>query len=138
MTADELLFAIAPDARSVTAAREVLQGDKLRDLARSDDGRWLTARCHGSDWVPYTLVVNRTAEGVRCACDCGSPKYPCKHALALLALHHDHPERFAVGPVPDAQKKRVDRQAAIDLPRPAEAPKDAGEALLQAIYADPS
>lgn len=138
MTADELLFAIAPDARAVAAAREVLRGDAFSGLTRSADGQWLTGRCRGSGREPYEVGVRRTVEEVRCECDCGSMKYPCKHALALLALHHDHPDRFTAREIDEGRKAGVNEQPAVALPQPAEAPKDTGEALLQAIYADPS
>ncbi|MGL4550914.1 MAG: TIGR02996 domain-containing protein, partial [Gemmataceae bacterium] len=135
MTPDELLFALAPDGRAVKAAREAMRA--FTDLRRSADGTHLSGQCQGSYLTPYPVLVHK-ADAVRCACDCGSMKYPCKHALALVALDAEHPGRFTTFVPTAAQVERVAAGRPMELPAPEAAPNTAGEALLQAIFADPS
>jgi uncharacterized protein (TIGR02996 family) len=90
---------------------------------------------------PYVVRVDLSDPArPQAACDCGSYKQPCKYALGLILLAGQRPDLFAQdastvearrliaeGPEPVAQAPAAE----------ARAPADVGEALLQAILADP-
>lgn len=135
MTTDAILLALAPDARSLKAAQEVR--NSLHHLSRSEDRTVLRATCQGSATEPYQVRVQlNTSFAGNCTCE--SPKYPCKHMLALVALHRD-PETSFDTFVPSARDAMILSEArTITLPEPPPAPHSAGEALLQAIMDCPS
>lgn len=73
----EQVVALAPDARSVPAAR------KLRSWPETGfDERAVWGLCQGSGRTPYEVVVDLDGPAYRCSCP--SHKFPCKHALGLL------------------------------------------------------
>ncbi len=137
MTTEELLFALAPDAKAVKATREVLSegAAAFSALKRSADGEWLSGRCRGSS--TYTVAAHLGLDGFRSACDCGSMKYPCKHAIALAVWAQDHPGDFDAGAPSATWRGNVEASPAKTLPKTAAAPTSAGEALLQAVWDDP-
>ncbi|MBY0232169.1 MAG: TIGR02996 domain-containing protein [Gemmataceae bacterium] len=132
MTADELLFALAPDAKAVAAVRAV-DTSRFTRLRRSRDGEWLQGDV--PDWG--TVRVRLTSRSARCGHDCPSMKYPCKHAIALALLALADPGRFSPAEPSAAFRRDADDWPEAELPQPAAAPKDAGEALLQAVFDDP-
>ena len=82
----------APDKPSMAAARKLARADKWLALGfdRMRDRLW--GEYEGRDHY-YVYAALRTREA---GCDCGSPKDPCKHALALLLLganQHAFPEQ---------------------------------------------
>lgn len=114
--ADDKRFAItdsqvvrrAPDPESMAAARKLARADKWLALGfdRRRDRVW--GEYEGRDhYYVYAQLRGREA-----GCDCGSPKDPCKHALALLLLaanQHDFAEQAS----PDA----LVRNASQERPR---------------------
>ncbi len=91
---EDLIRQIAPDDASLKAGRSV-----LRDLAKtgiSADDSWLLGQCKGSAKEPYQVSVdfgNPAAPIGRCTCP--SRKFPCKHALGLMLLYLQKPDKFA-------------------------------------------
>ena len=98
----------APDKESMAAARKLARADKWLALGfdRRRDRVW--GEYEGRDhYYVYAQLRGREA-----GCDCGSPKDPCKHALALLLLaanQHDFAEQAS----PDA----LVRNASQERPR---------------------
>ena len=110
---------LAPDAKSVTAAREVLKKGGFGEVEATADGRGWWVVCQGiTDTYQVSVRRNADAPEPTCECTCPSPKYPCKHALALLLYLCDHPELRV--------EKQESRRAAGDF-----------EALLKAVFAEP-
>ncbi|HEU0029762.1 MAG TPA: TIGR02996 domain-containing protein [Kofleriaceae bacterium] len=75
----------APDAKSMIAARKLAHPDKWMVVARDHQRLW--GEYDGSDnyYVWARLDTDDTG------CNCGSPKDPCKHVLALLLIAaHGH------------------------------------------------
>jgi uncharacterized protein (TIGR02996 family) len=109
---------LAPDDRSIPAAREVLRKGGFGNVEPTADGRGWWVVCQGLTDV-YQVSVRRGEEGnFDCECTCPSPKYPCKHALALLLYLAEHPEERV-------EKAEVARAA------------DDFEALLRATFRHP-
>ena len=74
---------IAPDTKSVAAAKEVADPRRWESLGRSTDGI-LWGRYSGSD--TYAVYVSVGSPPGTHACSCPSRKRPCKHVLGLLLL----------------------------------------------------
>jgi len=81
---------LAPDGKSMTAARELLRGTPFPEVEPTLDGRGWWALCRGLNDV-YRVAVRLADGGFRCECSCPSRKYPCKHTLALLLHLVDRP-----------------------------------------------
>jgi uncharacterized protein (TIGR02996 family) len=95
----------APDPESMAAARKIARADKWLVLGY-DPGR---NRVWGEYEGREHYYVYARLRGRDVGCDCGSPKYPCKHALALLLLaanQHDFPEAV----VPDVLVRNASRE----------------------------
>lgn len=94
------------DPRNAAAAREL--ADPARWLALGRDSRRVWGEHDGRDhYYVFAHLDDR-----RCGCSCGSPRSPCKHALALLILaarNHPFPDR----PPTDS----LLRHAAVERPR---------------------
>jgi uncharacterized protein (TIGR02996 family) len=82
---------LAPDEKSITAAREVLKKGGFGTVEPTADGRGWWVVCRGITDT-YQVSARRKGSGFECECTCPSPKYPCKHALALLFHLVEHPE----------------------------------------------
>lgn len=108
---------LAPDGKSMTAARELLRGSPFPEVDPTLDGKGWWAVCRGLNDV-YRVAVRLNDEGFRCDCNCPSRKYPCKHALALLLHLLDRP---ALRSSPTCSAR-----ASLDF-----------EGLLRAIFANP-
>ena len=76
------VVALAPDDRSVAAARKLARPGPWSDLGSTDALVW--GKCQGSGSTPYQVSVDLT--GPAATCTCPSRKFPCKHGLALLLL----------------------------------------------------
>ncbi len=81
---------LAPDGKSMTAARELLRGTPFPQVETTLDGWGWWALCRGLNDM-YRVTVRLGDGGFRCECNCPSRKYPCKHALALLLHLLDRP-----------------------------------------------
>jgi uncharacterized protein (TIGR02996 family) len=113
------ITAFAPDDRSLPAARDVLKKGGFGTVEATADGRGWWVVCQGiTDTYQVSVRRNTGGEPFECECTCPSPKYPCKHALALLLYLSVHPEL------------RVEKE---------EAPRAAGdfEPLVRAVFAAP-
>ncbi|HJZ56378.1 MAG TPA: TIGR02996 domain-containing protein, partial [Gemmataceae bacterium] len=115
--------ALAPDQKSVAAARALLTADTFSQVEPTSDGRGWWAVCQGATDL-YRVAVRPTADGFDCECSCPSRKYPCKHALALLVYLADRPAlRVTAGRVGRAPAdfeglvRAVFAAPADDLPR---------------------
>jgi hypothetical protein len=71
---------LAPDARSVAAARKLARPGPWSETGSTDVFVW--GRCQGGGGTPYQVSVDLTGPAFRCTCP--SRKFPCKHGLALL------------------------------------------------------
>lgn len=71
---------IAPDAKSVAAAKKLVRGSSWTDLGRDDDALW--GRCSGS----RVYQVRCDLSDLTTNCSCPSRKFPCKHGIALVML----------------------------------------------------
>lgn len=83
--------ALAPDVRSVAAARPLLM-ERWAEAGRDAWGLW--GRCRG-----YRVAARLQEPASRCSCP--SPKHPCKHALALMLLAHEVPGAVPAGERPE-------------------------------------
>src|SRR5687768_4257707 len=81
----------APDDVSIPAAQKVLKKGGFGTVEATADGKGWWVVCQGITDVYQTSARIDDGSFV-CDCTCPSPKYPCKHALALLLYLHDHPE----------------------------------------------
>ncbi len=80
--AGEDVLALAPDAASAKAGRELANASKWQTLGSRDDAFW--GECNGSGAQPYRTRVERVTSGYSCSCP--SRKFPCKHVLGLMLL----------------------------------------------------
>src|SRR3954447_1703206 len=79
---EQQVVALAPDDRSVAAARKLARPGPWSDTGSTDTLVW--GKCQGSGSTPYQVSVDLTGPAARCTCP--SRKFPCKHGLALLLL----------------------------------------------------
>src|SRR5215213_1675944 len=80
------VLALAPDAKSVSAARALTTPRTWSELGCTDS--LVFGKCQGSGKQPYQVTVDLTEPAFRCTCP--SRKFPCKHGLALLLLWVEH------------------------------------------------
>lgn len=141
---DEYVYRVAPDGKSTQAALKLLRDSAFRDPGRSADGLRLEAGCQGSEPTPYQVQVDLSDPAYpRMSCNCMSMKAPCKHTLGLLFLAIRAPEAFVESDraAPAGKRQRQNNTitaVARELPDAEEGPPaNVGEALLQAILAEP-
>jgi uncharacterized protein (TIGR02996 family) len=141
---EEYVYRIAPDGKSVQAAQELLRRESFRSPRLSEGGTRLQAKCQGSERRPYDVQVDlKDPEHPRTGCNCGSWKHPCKHALGLILLAIQSPDTFESDVPQERRRPRLAVAPMADAPvrqAPSEntrAPADVGEALMQAILAEP-
>lgn len=96
LTAEQIL-ALAPDASSAKAGKGQATPKKWPVLGSNEQALW--GECQGSGAKPYQVRIDLTELGFHCTCP--SRKFPCKHALGLLLLLHDHPDIFIEHTPPD-------------------------------------
>ena len=92
---------LAPDGASIPAAEKVLKKGGFGTVEATVDGRGWWVVCRGLTGT-YQVTVRRAGNtgNYNCACNCPSPKIPCKHALALLLYLVEHPELRAPAEAP--------------------------------------
>ena len=111
------ILAYAPDEASIPAAQKVLKKGGFGTVEATADGKGWWVVCQGITDI-YQVSARIEDGGFACDCTCPSPKYPCKHALALLLYLGEHPEERA------------------EPEEPKYAPTDF-EALIRAVFRDP-
>jgi uncharacterized protein (TIGR02996 family) len=138
---EEYIYRVAPDGKSCKAAVELVKEKAFSQARMSDHGRRLEARCRGG--AMYHVLVDLTKpDHPATSCDCYSYKRPCKHALGLLFLAVRAPDTFDQDESSRRTRRRPEeivtsearQEAAVPAPPP---PKDTGEAILQAVLAEP-
>ncbi|MCS6919459.1 MAG: SWIM zinc finger family protein [Fimbriimonadales bacterium] len=113
MTLDEVRALC--DISAYHNAEQIVAADQLLHLARSDDT--LYAQVQGSK--PYTVRIEFKGDAPRAKCTCPAARFAkfCKHAIAVLIVWAQSPERFTYGQQtlveePPAQPKRGGKRAA--------------------------
>lgn len=93
MTLDEVRALC--DMATYHAAEPIVAGDQLLQLAHSDTT--LFAQVQGTK--PYTVRIEFQEGAPRAKCTCPAARYSkfCKHAIAVLIVWAQSPERFAYG-----------------------------------------
>src|SRR5262245_12596561 len=136
---EEWLYRIAPDGKSMQAARALARDGAWRQGTTSPDGLRLQASIQGTFPEPYTVRANLSdPERPETSCTCPSYKQPCKHALALLLVAIHAPEQLAVREV--AQGRPRHTEGAQPRPREVEKPEDPTTlegSLLRAVIDEP-
>jgi hypothetical protein len=92
----ERILALAPDASSAKAGRELATPHKWVTLGQSDTSIW--GECQGSGANPYKTQVDLSEPAFKC--NCPSHKFPCKHGLGLFLLFEAQAASFPKGEPP--------------------------------------
>lgn len=87
MPTTDQITALAPDAASLKAGRDLATSRKWKGLG--SDGTALWGLALGSGAEPYQTRVHLADLASKCSCP--SRKFPCKHALGLLLLASAEP-----------------------------------------------
>jgi len=90
---------LAPDQASLGAALKLMRPVTWPTLGRDAGATLLWGECQGSGATPYRVIVSVDDLGYKCTCP--SRKFPCKHALAVMWMHCETPERLVPGASPD-------------------------------------
>ncbi len=90
----EQVASLAPDAGALAAGRKTADPRAWRGLGRSAEALW--GECQGS--AVYQVRV--ATQDLAARCSCPSRKFPCKHALGLLFLAAQAPDRLPEAPPP--------------------------------------
>lgn len=107
LTPDQIT-ALAPDAASLKAGRDLATPRKWQLLGSDASALWGLAQGSGKD--PYQTRVALSDLATKCSCP--SRKFPCKHALGLLFLSANDPSALANSPAPDWVTEWLDARAA--------------------------
>jgi hypothetical protein len=86
----EQIFALAPDASSVKAGKELASPRKWLSLGHQNQAAW--GECQGSARDPYQTQIDLGEPTFKCSCP--SRKFPCKHVLGLFILFASQPGAF--------------------------------------------
>jgi hypothetical protein len=135
----EQVAALAPDASALAAGKKTAAPRLWDALGRSDAAMW--GECKGSAVYQVRVALGDLAA----KCSCPSRKFPCKHALGLLFLAADSPDRVPAATPPEwvtewlgkradaAEKKQQRAEKAADAapPDPAQQAKRAGKRLAR-------
>lgn len=78
----EQIIALAPDAASAKAGRNLATASKWQNVGQDERALW--GECQGSGAKPYQTVIDLSEPAFKCSCP--SRKFPCKHALGLFLL----------------------------------------------------
>src|SRR4051812_46243346 len=87
--------ALAPDAASAAAGKQLAQPGSWKSLGQSPAAIW--GECQGSAGYQTRVALSDLAA----KCSCPSRKFPCKHALALLWLAVNEPALLATSAQPE-------------------------------------
>lgn len=120
----EKIEQLAPDQSSLAAALKLMKPASWPVLAREGALAW--GECQGSGATPYRVVTSLDDLGYKCTCP--SRKFPCKHALAVMWLACETPQRFAQAPPPPWVEDWLSRRR----------PKGAGSARSESVTAGAS
>lgn len=106
---------LSPDDASLKAAKGLVVPAKWPSLGVNDQALW--GECQGSGSKPYQVQVDKHGPAFKCSCP--SRKFPCKHGLALLLLHHQQTEKFSVCDAPvwvsdwiNSRQEKAEKQVA--------------------------
>jgi hypothetical protein len=120
----EQIAALAPDAKALAAGRQCAAPRMWDRLGQSERALW--GECKGSAVYQVRVALDDWAA----KCSCPSRKFPCKHALGLLFLVTDAPDRVASAAPPEwvtewldkrtetAERKKQRAEKAADAPPP--------------------
>lgn len=86
----EQILALAPDASSAKAGKDLATARKWVSLGCTEQAAW--GECQGSGSSPYRTQIDLSEPAFRCSCP--SRKFPCKHGLGLLLLLQSNPALF--------------------------------------------
>jgi SWIM zinc finger len=128
---EETAVRAAPDSQVLNDARGLIRKGRYSNPGASADGTWLLGNCQGSAKAPYQVSVDILVPDAPVGrCNCGSRKFPCKHAVGLMLLHAQEPARFDVRePDADLLAKREKAQARAEK-KADEKPKKVNTAAL--------
>jgi hypothetical protein len=104
LSADQVA-ALAPDASALAAGKKTAAPRQWDRLGRSDVALW--GECKGS--AVYQVRV--ALADLVAKCSCPSRKFPCKHALGLLFLAAESPDRLPAAAPPDWVTEWLDKRA---------------------------
>jgi hypothetical protein len=93
----EQILALAPDAGSAKAGKDLAAPRRWHSLGRSEQALW--GECQGSGASPYRTQIDLSEPAFRCSCP--SRKFPCKHALGIFLLLAGQPSAFAATEPPE-------------------------------------
>src|SRR5438876_7212020 len=122
----EQILALAPDASSAKAGKELAVPHKWLSLGQNGQAAW--GECQGSGKNPYQAEIDLSEPAFRCTCP--SRKFPCKHALGLFLLLAGQPGAFTQDAPPDwvtewlasrverAEKRAQKEEQAAPVPDP--------------------
>ncbi len=86
----ERILALAPDASSARAGRELATRRNWVTLGQTEGAIW--GECQGSGATPYKTGVELSEPAFKC--NCPSRKSPCKHSLGLFLLFESPASSF--------------------------------------------
>ncbi|MCZ7648094.1 MAG: SWIM zinc finger family protein [Planctomycetota bacterium] len=111
----EQILALAPDASSAKAGKDLAAPRKWVSFGRDEQCAW--GECHGSAKEPYQTRIELTEPAFKCSCP--SRKFPCKHSLGLFLLLAEQPKLFKPGDPPPwveewfaSRQQRAEKKAA--------------------------
>ncbi len=93
----EQILALAPDASSTRAGKDLATPRKWLSLGHNEQAAW--GECQGSAKLPYQTQIDLSEPAFHCTCP--SRKFPCKHALGLFLLLESQPDAFSQKTPPD-------------------------------------
>jgi hypothetical protein len=106
----EQVIALAPDAGSAKAGKDLASPRKWNTLGASDACAWGTIQ--GSGKAPYQTCIDFHGPAFKCSCP--SRKFPCKHGLGLFLILAQQPavmsETAPPGWTADWLAKRVEKE----------------------------
>ena len=104
MTITDLLRQ-SPDAKTSEGARRLFFS--RRWILLGGDGKWLWGAFKVNGPKPLQSAVDLI--NGRFYCSCRGRQRPCAHALSLVMILHQQPERITVGPTPRAMALHEER-----------------------------
>jgi hypothetical protein len=107
LTPDQIT-AIAPDAASLKAGRDLGSPRKWQSLGGDEEALWGLAMGSGKD--PYQTRVSLADLATKCSCP--SRKFPCKHALGLMFIATGEPTALTQKERPPWVTEWLDARAA--------------------------
>jgi hypothetical protein len=137
----EQVLALAPDASSAKAGKDLATPRKWVTLGANDTCAW--GAIQGSGKNPYQTSVDLTGPAFKCSCP--SRKFPCKHGLGLLLILAQQPAALTdrtppawttdwlVKRVEKEEKKVAKANAPETPPDPATAARTAAAAEKRAV-----